>query len=42
MIESEFMNGWQAVHESVETSTDELKKMTFLMYLIRSNRNYID
>jgi hypothetical protein len=32
MIESEFVNGWQAVHQIVETSPDELKKMTFLMY----------
>ena len=42
MIETEFVNGWQTVHQGLEKSTQDLKKMTFQMYAMRTESNSID
>jgi len=42
MIESEFVNGWQSVHQCRENSTQDLKEMTFQMYVMKNNPKYID
>jgi len=34
IIESEFVNGWQTVHQGHEKSNQDLKKMTFQMYVM--------